>query len=98
MFCLFLIRNFSLVNSFSGFPEEDDKDSRAVRTKKLESKKWTMAALKDLCTLIGLEKGGDKVSNSRSANVTSIFSSPTSSAPHNYFGTFFCYSFCSLMI
>ncbi|CAM9703126.1 unnamed protein product, partial [Sphacelaria rigidula] len=48
------------IRNFSGFAEEDDKASRAIRTKKLESKKWTMAALKDLCTLIGLEKGGDK--------------------------------------
>ncbi|CAN0456581.1 unnamed protein product, partial [Ectocarpus sp. 8 AP-2014] len=46
------------IRSFSGFPDDDDKDARM---KKLtESKKWTVAALRDLCTLLGLEKGGDK--------------------------------------
>lgn len=32
-----------------------------MKVKKLDSKKWTVPVLKDLCTLLGLEKGGDKV-------------------------------------
>ena len=48
--------------SFSGFDDNEDAAVRAARVKKLGvSKKWTVAALRDLCTLLGLEKGGDKV-------------------------------------
>lgn len=48
--------------SFSGFDDNEDPAVRAARVKKLGvSKKWTVAALRDLCTLLGLEKGGDKV-------------------------------------
>lgn len=48
--------------SFSGFDDNEDATVRAARVKKLGvSKKWTVAALRDLCTLLGLEKGGDKV-------------------------------------
>jgi len=28
--------------------------------KVMENKKWTVTTLKDLCTLLGLEKGGDR--------------------------------------
>eukprot|EP00904_Undaria_pinnatifida_P006203 jgi/Undpi1/2712/HiC_scaffold_14.g06090.m1 len=49
------------IRSFSGFDDNEDPAVRAARVKKLGvSKKWTVAALRDLCTLLGLEKGGDK--------------------------------------
>lgn len=60
----------SLAGSFSGFDDNEDAAVRAARVKKLGvSKKWTVAALRDLCTLLGLEKGGDKVMG-RSRNGT----------------------------
>ncbi|CAM9793285.1 unnamed protein product, partial [Pylaiella littoralis] len=46
------------IRSFSGFPEGDDTEARV---KKLtQSKKWTVVALKDLCTLLGLDKAGNR--------------------------------------
>ena len=48
-------------SSFSGFAEGND-EAHEARVKKLkDSRKWTVAALKDLCTLLGLDKGGSKV-------------------------------------
>jgi len=35
--------------------------------KVLDNKKWTVSALKDLCQLLGLEKGGDRESLVRRA-------------------------------
>ncbi|CAM9361708.1 unnamed protein product, partial [Hapterophycus canaliculatus] len=46
------------IRSFSGFPEDDDRDARVKKLS--ESKKWTVSALKDLCTLLGLDKSGGK--------------------------------------
>lgn len=50
-----------LRNSFSGFPEGDNGVREAKIKKMTDSKKWTVAALKDLCTLLGVDKKGDKV-------------------------------------
>ncbi|CAM9618178.1 unnamed protein product [Choristocarpus tenellus] len=48
------------IRGFSGFPDEGD-DIKETKMKKLsENKKWTTAALRDLCQLLCLEKGGEK--------------------------------------
>lgn len=55
---------FATVSSFSGFAE-DENEVHETRTKKLkDSKKWTVTALKNLCSLLGLDKGGSKVMTS----------------------------------
>lgn len=61
------------LNSFSGFPEDDDKEAR--KNKLAQSKKWTMPSLKDLCQLLGLDKSGDKVSNTveQTCNMLCVF-------------------------
>lgn len=55
---------FATLSSFSGFAE-DENEVHEARAKKLkDSKKWTVATLKDLCSLLGLDKGGSKVMSS----------------------------------